>query len=129
VNDTYGHAMGDKLLKEVGVRLSKILRPNDTVARFGGDEFAILLEGMTNPDNGDIIAGKIIKSLDTPFSILGQNIEIGVSIGIATAEVSVADGKAVLNAKELMKASDEQMYKAKTSKQSAFQRCAGPVSF
>jgi diguanylate cyclase (GGDEF)-like protein len=123
INDAYGHAMGDKLLKEVGVRLSKILRPNDTVARFGGDEFAILLEGMSNPENCDVIAGKIIKSIDAPFFILGQNIEIGVSIGIATAEVFVADGKAVLNAKELMKESDLQMYKAKASKQSAFQRC------
>lgn len=124
VNDTYGHATGDKLLKEVSKRLTKDLRPHDTVARFGGDEFAILLEGLNKPEDSAVIASKIIKSIDTPFSIQGQHFEIGVSIGISTTCLEKAHKEAI-DGKELIKVADEQMYKAKATKKSAFSRCEG----
>ena len=83
VNDTLGHAMGDLLLKEVVNRLRNAVRPQDLVARFGGDEFAILVSEVTDPATAEELAVRIGKLLAAPFSIEGHKLRITSSIGIA----------------------------------------------
>ena len=83
VNDTLGHAMGDLLLKEVVGRLKQAVRPNDLVARFGGDEFAILVYDVANPDTAGELAARIRKALAQPFVIDTNRVRITSSIGIA----------------------------------------------
>lgn len=84
VNDTLGHAMGDLLLKEVVNRLRNAVRPDDLVARFGGDEFAILLLGVTDPAEIEEFATRIGKLLAAPFSIKGHKVRITSSIGMSS---------------------------------------------
>ena len=83
VNESVGHAIGDRLLVEVGRRLAGCVRPGDTVARFGGDEFAILVDGMTNPEDARLAAERIGSELKTPFRLAGREWFISASIGIA----------------------------------------------
>ena len=83
VNDTLGHAMGDLLLKEVVSRLKSAVRPEDLVARFGGDEFAILVPEVIDPETAGELAARIGKVLAAPFSIKGHKVRITSSIGIA----------------------------------------------
>src|SRR5690606_190053 len=82
-NDTYGHATGDVLLREVAVRLQAILGGNDLAARLGGDEFAIVLMALENIDYSTMVASRIVKALSSPFYIDGHIVEIGASVGIA----------------------------------------------
>ncbi|MGR3179579.1 MAG: putative bifunctional diguanylate cyclase/phosphodiesterase [Candidatus Anammoxibacter sp.] len=107
VNDVLGHAAGDILLKEAGSRLVSCLRKVDTVARFGGDEFTMLLENLTRDHDIIIIARKIIESLSSAFSIKGEEIFVSTSIGIS---LYPDDGKDV---EDLMKNADLAMYHAK----------------
>ena len=84
VNDTYGHDVGDELLKQVSQRLKDIVRVDDLVARLGGDEFGIILRGAgTNKKQTTVIASRIVKALRTPFDVFAHKIDIGVSVGIA----------------------------------------------
>jgi diguanylate cyclase len=83
VNDTLGHAMGDRLLKAVANRLQSCLRSGDTLARFGGDEFMLLLPEVRTRDDVVVIAQKILDRLGTPFSMDGHDLFVGASIGIA----------------------------------------------
>ena len=83
VNDTLGHAMGDLLLKEVVERLRGAVSADDLVARFGGDEFAILVLGVTDPNAVGALAARIVERLGEPFSIEGHKLRITSSIGIA----------------------------------------------
>ena len=115
VNDTLGHATGDKLLQEVGNRLRQALRPYDTIARFGGDEFALLIEGIKNTPQSASIAQKIIKLFDIPFNISGKQINMSVSIGIATCMYNES-----ANREALMKQADEAMYSAKAFSHSEY---------
>ena len=107
VNDTFGHATGDTLLKIVAGRLRGSLRGTDTIARLGGDEFAILLVGAKLPNGAGTVAKRIAELMNAPFSVEGQQIRIGVSIGIATApfDTQTASG--------LLKCADLALYKAK----------------
>ena len=82
INDTLGHNVGDLLLKEVGKRLIRTVRDTDTVARLGGDEYVIILENIPE-QNIERVAEKILKSLDSPFTLGGETIEISASLGIA----------------------------------------------
>jgi diguanylate cyclase (GGDEF)-like protein len=96
VNDTLGHAMGDLLLKEVVERLKSAVRPTDLVARFGGDEFAILLPEIAEPATAGELAARIGKLLSAPFSIEDHKLRITSSIGIALYSPEVAGPEAMM---------------------------------
>ena len=83
VNDTFGHVAGDTVLKEVATRLPKAIREVDAVARFGGDEFVLLLNNVKNEKNTALVADKIMAALSEPFIIDGETCKIGASIGIS----------------------------------------------
>ncbi|MDH5471821.1 MAG: EAL domain-containing protein [Gammaproteobacteria bacterium] len=83
VNDTLGHLIGDQLLQSVSVRLKKCLREGDTLARIGGDEFTLLLPEIHGPKCSEMVAEKIISSLEHPFNINGHEFFVSTSIGIA----------------------------------------------
>jgi diguanylate cyclase (GGDEF)-like protein len=107
VNDTLGHPVGDELIRDVTLRLNRILRGDDLVARLGGDEFAVLTSSGTDPYRLQGIAGRIISTLSAPYSINGQNILIGASVGIAVIN-SRAQGAA-----DIMRYADIALYRAK----------------
>lgn len=106
VNDTMGHSTGDEVLKEAARRLQTALRDSDVAARFGGDEFALLLP-ETNREASELVAKKIIKSLKDAYVFGEQWFHLGVSIGIA---VYPEDGN---NCEALIKQADSAMYAAK----------------
>lgn len=109
VNDTLGHDSGDLLLTAVGNRLREAVRDSDTVARIGGDEFTVILEGIPTLNFIEIIALKILSELLTPFEINGREICVSASIGI-----TISPGDA-LDSTTLMKNADQAMYAAKRS--------------
>lgn len=115
VNDTLGHAAGDTLLKEAANRLQNCLRQSDTVSRFGGDEFNILLTQIGSEDEVKMIAHKILKALEWPYQIEGQEIFLSGSIGIA---LYPKDGK---DAMSLTKNADTALYRAKDLGRNNFQ--------
>jgi two-component system cell cycle response regulator len=112
VNDTLGHDAGDQLLQQVADRLKKSVRSYDTVSRFGGDEFALLLDGVEQKDYCLTIAEKITQQIAEPFMINGQAVYIGASVGIATN----LNGEN-FSRKSLMQSADTDMYDKKHSKQ------------
>jgi diguanylate cyclase (GGDEF)-like protein len=114
VNDTFGHDMGDELLKVVSERLKTCVREVDTVARMGGDEFTIILEGASSEQNILVVAKRITESIATAFELKGHQISIGVSIGIT---IYPHDDHPV---DELLKHADTAMYRAKQQGGSAF---------
>ena len=108
VNDTLGHAVGDKLLVAVGKRLAALLRSTDTLARLGGDEFAVVLPLRgTGMEACHILADRIVRQLSTPFRIDGHQVLVGVSIGTAV----FPDHGATPD--ELLRCADIAMYQAK----------------
>ena len=107
VNDNIGHAGGDRLLVAVAERLLTGLRPSDTAARVGGDEFAILLEDLRVGDEASQVARRLIDELAAPFQIDGAGIAIGISVGIALG----ARGES--SAEDLLRNADFAMYRAK----------------
>ena len=112
VNDTRGHNAGDEVLKGAADRIQEQVRESDTVARVGGDEFALILPKIAGPQDAAIVAGKIIDALCASFPLSDPEqgkIEIGASIGIA---IFPGDGEDI---DALFKAADAAMYKAKQS--------------
>ena len=116
VNDTLGHAIGDLLLQVVVERLTGCLRSGDLIARWGGDEFTLLLPKISCPDDASAIAQRILKSLNPGFNIEGHHIHITGSIGIA---VYPQDGQ---DAETLIKNADAALYRAKEGGRNDFQR-------
>jgi diguanylate cyclase (GGDEF)-like protein/PAS domain S-box-containing protein len=114
INDSYGHDVGDMLLKEIASRLRGCLRRPDTVARIGGDEFVVLLGQATRPDGYAEVANRIIERLSRPARIANRDVQVGVSIGIACFP---GDGATAI---ELMKHADAAMYAAKSSGRGTF---------
>jgi diguanylate cyclase len=111
VNDTLGHQHGDLLLKQVAERLSGLLRPSDTVARFGGDEFALLLSDGGS-EAGVEVANRIAEALEAPFFLPDATIGVEASIGIAAATAAHEQ----LTLEELLRQADIAMYKAKADR-------------
>jgi diguanylate cyclase (GGDEF)-like protein/PAS domain S-box-containing protein len=107
VNDTFGHQFGDGLLKQVAFRLQNQLHERDTVARLGGDEFAIVLNSAVDSDAVVAAARRILNTLEQPFVVEGQVLEVGGSIGIALYPEHGGD------ARTLMRRADVAMYSAK----------------
>ncbi|MBO0733197.1 MAG: EAL domain-containing protein [Methylocapsa sp.] len=114
VNDTLGHLAGDKLLVAIAARLRSCVREGDLVARFGGDEFAVLQSAITGPEEPDALAWRIITSLSEPNDIDGQQLVTGASIGIALAP---ADGE---SSEQLLKNADIALYRAKEDGRNRF---------
>ena len=117
VNDTFGHPVGDALLKSVAKRLRKILRGSDLVARLGGDEFAILQDGAADKAQATKLAKRLMRALAEPHYVLGHPVTAGASIGIALAP---KDGS---NPEDLMKNADLALYSAKTSGRCTYAFC------
>ncbi len=115
VNDTYGHDAGDQLLKAVAERLRGCVREVDTVARMGGDEFTIILEGVSGEQDLAIVGSRIVHAMTEPFPIGEHRVSIGVSIGIASYP---ADDE---NIDVLLKHADVSMYRAKQQGGNSFQ--------
>ncbi len=109
INDTFGHEIGDQVLKLAADRLRECVREDDTVARLGGDEFIVILEGLQSDDVVSYIAEKIIEALSKVFAVGEYEVHITASIGI-----SVHQGVDEADAYQLMKYSDLAMYQAKS---------------
>lgn len=107
VNDSCGHAIGDQLLIAVAERLRSAMRQADTVARFGGDEFAILLTDIEKVEHAEAIAEKLLGIFAYPFVLRGQQFNIGASIGITIYPIDGEDPETLLNK------ADQAMYAAK----------------
>ncbi|HUQ40175.1 MAG TPA: diguanylate cyclase [Acidimicrobiales bacterium] len=99
VNDRYGHAAGDEVLREVARRLESVVRATDVVARLGGDEFAVLCPGLTDPDILARLAGRMVEAVHRPIPIKGgHEVELAVSVGVAVAPPSKRSIEALLEA-------------------------------
>ena len=107
VNDTLGHGAGDILLQQLSGRLMGCVRQHDTVARLGGDEFAIIQVGVNQPLEAEEISRRLIEVIRAPFNIDGQDLHVGVSIGIAIAGNDDSDPE------RLLKSADIALYRAK----------------
>ena len=107
VNDSLGHAVGDRLLSLVGERLHGCLRPADTAARLGGDEFAILLDEVRTVDDASAVAERMIAALRAPFTVDATRVMIHASIGVVIATPDR------VSADELLRDADIAMYRAK----------------
>lgn len=114
INDSKGHAFGDRILKEVASCLKQSIRNSDTVARIGGDEFVVLLEEITDNNDISMIAKVLVDELHKPFTINQEDYEISGSIGIA---IYPDDGN---NTDELLASADKAMYKAKENGRDTF---------
>jgi len=109
VNDTYGHDVGDEVLREVAKRFCSCVRETDTVARVGGDEFLLIATELHSPDNAARIAEKVLHLMSQPFSLNEKQAAISASIGIALYQDSDEDIDG------LIKMADEAMYRIKNS--------------
>jgi diguanylate cyclase (GGDEF)-like protein len=115
VNDTRGHPTGDELLKMVAKRLRSCVKQADLVSRFGGDEFQVLIRaGATGVRSAEAVAERIIQTLSHKFSIDGQIITIGASVGIAFTSETIRD------ADELLRCADLALYRAKADGKGVF---------
>ena len=109
INSAFGHGVGDELLRMVAGRLGHCVRNVDTVARWGGDEFAALLEEMSRPEDAVFVAQRIMYALSRPFAFKGQDLYVTASVGIA---IHPADGN---DGETLLQNADAAMYRVKNA--------------
>ncbi len=109
VNDSLGHGVGDQLLVEIGRRLEGCLRPGDTVARVGGDEFALLLDGVSDVEEATAVADRIHEAVRLPFSIARRDVYATISAGIAVSSEEYR------KAEDILRDADIAMYRAKNA--------------
>jgi len=114
VNDTLGHAVGDKLLRQVAERLSKSVRTSDTVARLGGDEFAVVLNNLSAPEDAAVVGQKIVAAFQAPFQVEGHSLLSTLSIGAALYPNDSTDQET------LLKNADAAMYRSKEAGRNCF---------
>ncbi|MCU1399313.1 MAG: diguanylate cyclase [Acidimicrobiales bacterium] len=108
INDLYGHAVGDKVLIEVGRRITDVIGPRDVVGRLGGDEFAVVCGGTDDPIYGRDVANRIVSAVHEPIDSQGVDVRVGASVGVAV-------GAQPLVAAHLMQRADDALYLAKAS--------------
>jgi len=121
VNDSLGHEIGDRLLVAVAERLKGCLRPEDTLARFGGDEFIVLLEEVEGADDALRVTRRITEEFRGPFVLDGRELSVGLSIGVALGEAHTKSPE------ELLRDADTAMYRAKD--EAADYRVFDPVMY
>ena len=109
INDTYGHAAGDELLRQFSDRLTQCVRTTDTVARLGGDEFAVVLEPLITASDAEALGEKIVTAMREAFVLSGATLGVTTSVGIA-----LHDGGSDITAAELLERADAALYRAKT---------------
>ena len=119
VNDSLGHAVGDQLLKSVAQRMLGTVRSSDTVSRYGGDEFVILLAEITHPQDASLYAAKLKAAFNTPFEICGHQLLLTASIGIACFPQSTSI------ANELVECADTAMYESKLTGRNSYRLFSG----
>jgi diguanylate cyclase (GGDEF)-like protein len=119
VNDRWGHAVGDALLRSVAGRLSAVLRDGDGVARLGGDEFTVTLTGVRDPSDVDPVARKALDALAAPHDLDGRTVRISASVGSALFPTDATHGT------ELVMLADTAMYRAKVEGKNRFLAFAG----
>jgi diguanylate cyclase (GGDEF)-like protein len=107
VNDSFGHASGDRALVELAGRIRGAVRAEDTVARLGGDEFIVLLAQVTGAGDAARVAAKVLDAVRAPFRLDGHQVSIGASVGVS---VFPRDG---VSPEELVRSADQAMYRAK----------------
>ncbi len=115
INDTLGHAAGDCLLQQVAERLKSCTRGYDVVARWGGDEFTLLLPALRSPEDVSHIAERILRRLSAPFQVQGEELYVTASLGLALAPY---DGE---DAQTLLRNADAAMYQAKAKGRNNYQ--------
>lgn len=109
INDALGHKVGDLLLKEIAIRLSSCVRQNDLVARLGGDEFVIYLDASTDNSTISPVLSRILERHAAPFRLLGNELQVQLSMGVATVTEHTSD------VSQLLHQADLAMYQAKRS--------------
>ena len=114
VNDTFGHQAGDTVLQTVSARMHGLVRTEDTLARFGGDEFMVLQTGTMQPSSGQALACRLIEAVREPITIGGIAVDVGLSIGIAVGPQLGVDGEG------LYRQADLALYRAKAGGRNTF---------
>jgi diguanylate cyclase (GGDEF)-like protein/PAS domain S-box-containing protein len=119
VNDTFGHAAGDVLLRELAARLGSCLREGDVIGRIGGDEFVVLIEEFDDPARLELVARKMLDTVARPVPVRGRECRVTGSVGISTYP---RDGK---DSQALLRNADSAMYRAKEQGKNRFQFYSG----
>jgi diguanylate cyclase (GGDEF)-like protein len=122
INDSLGHGAGDAMIKACGERLSKVLREDDSVARFGGDEFVLVLENLSKASDAAIVAEKVLACCAEPFVIDERELHVSASIGVSIYPEDGTDGEA------LLKNADTAMYRAKDKGRGNYQFYAAQMN-
>ena len=128
INDTYGHAAGDQILRTVAANIQVQLRAGDTVARYGGEEFVVLLP-QTDMDNAWAIANRIRTSIERKllYAESGRGIKVTISAGVSQLALADDAGNDLQQASAMLNSADEALYRAKNNGRNRVE-CAGPTA-